>query len=246
MCQMQLNQHRFLYEQMGITPMGDIIGILRHAKAVSDQAARDNILAENETIKSVVKEPPVSSTAVCKETNNLLSWIFRNSLLILARSVVVATSRRSEPISKSAVRRVLPIHEGKYKVSLPKGTTKKTREILAKHSALQSDKSEKKSVFDRLNTKHVEIADSTSSEPPVKLPKPVSSIFNRLGNYKEAEKSSNVSSGILRSSLLMVGKVTTFHCLSYVKMFEILAGSWNRQTESSEADCYKASRSSHN
>lgn len=191
--------------------MGDIIGILRHAKAVSDQAARDNILAENESVKSVVKEPPVSST-VCNETNGTLSWIFPNNFLILARSVLVATSRRSEPVSKSAVRRVLPIHEGKYKVSLPKGTTKKTREILAKHSALQSDKSEKKSVFDRLNTKHVEVADSTSSEPPVKLPKPVSSIFNRLGNYKEADKGSNESSGILRSSLLMVGKVKVFGC----------------------------------
>lgn len=84
-------------------------------------------------------------------------------------------------------RRVLPEHEGKYKVSLPKGSTKKSREILAKHSAMQSDKMEKKSIFDRLNSKHVEIADSTSNDPQVKM----SSIFNRLGNYNELEKKVN-------------------------------------------------------
>lgn len=101
-------------------------------------------------------------------------------------------------------RRVLPEHEGKYKVSLPKGSTKKSREILAKHSAMQSDKTEKKSIFERLNSKHVEIADSTSNESQTKMP----SIFNRLGSYKELEKKvdrhSIAFSGILKGSQKMV------------------------------------------
>jgi Family of unknown function (DUF5577) len=98
------------------------------------------------------------------------------------------------------VRRVLPEHEGKYKVSLPKGSTKKTRDILAKHSALQSDKIKKKSIFERLNSKDVEMDDESSNEPIVKTS---ASIFNRLGNYKELEKPdrrSKGSSGILKNS----------------------------------------------
>lgn len=66
---------------------------------------------------------------------------------------------------------------------------------------MQSDKMEKKSIFDRLNSKDVEMADSTSSEPVVRVS---SSIFNRLGNYKELEKkiekNSIAFSGILKNS----------------------------------------------
>lgn len=101
-------------------------------------------------------------------------------------------------------RRVLPEHEGKYKILLPKGSTKKSREILAKHSAMKSDKIEKKSIFDRLS-KGEEIVDSTSNEPLVKVSNASSSIFNRLGNYKELEKKiekkSTAFSGILKSPL---------------------------------------------
>lgn len=79
-------------------------------------------------------------------------------------------------------RRVLPEHEGKYKISLPKGVTKKSREILAKHSAMQSDLIDKKSsIFDRLNNKEgkdIDMADSSSN----------ASIFKRLGSYKDASQ----------------------------------------------------------
>lgn len=78
-------------------------------------------------------------------------------------------------------RRVLPEHEGRYKISMPSGTTAKSRAIIAK---MQSDKQEKKSIFDRL-TSDVEIT-STSPDVGVKR-KSTKSIFNRLGNYKELE-----------------------------------------------------------
>jgi hypothetical protein len=67
-----------------------------------------------------------------------------------------------------------------------------------------ADKIEKKSIFARLNSKNVEVADSTSSEPLVRVSKATSSIFNRLGNYKElekkVEKNSIAFSGILKNS----------------------------------------------
>lgn len=64
--------------------------------------------------------------------------------------------------------------------------TKKSREILAKHSAMQSDLIEKKSsIFDRLNNKEGRDIDMTDSS---------SSIFNRLGSYKDASQKDKFAS----------------------------------------------------
>lgn len=147
--------------EMGIKPMGDIISILRHAKSVTDQSVREKILSL-EPARTIVKVRPTSP--VSSST---------------VASVAVAVPRR-----------VLPEHEGKYKVVLPKGVTKKSRDILAKHSAMQMDKVDaKKSVFDRLQpTNDVEMADSTSNETIVRVNKVSSSIFKRLGGYQEVEK----------------------------------------------------------
>lgn len=56
---------------MGITPMGDIISILRHSKTVTDQTARDKIMAENDSAKFVAKINPVSasSSSVTSKSN---------------------------------------------------------------------------------------------------------------------------------------------------------------------------------
>jgi len=71
---------------------------------------------------------------------------------------------------------------------------------------VQADKMEKKSIFDRLNSssKDFEMADSTSSEPQLRIVKATSSsIFNRLGGKKaldELERKSIAFSGILKNS----------------------------------------------
>lgn len=49
--------------QMGITPMGDIISILRHSKTVTDQTARDEIMAENQAMKIVAKINPAPAVS---------------------------------------------------------------------------------------------------------------------------------------------------------------------------------------
>lgn len=98
---------------------------------------------------------------------------------------IVASAPTRKPLAPS--RRVLPEHEGKYKVSLPKGSTEKTRAILAKRSEMKSDRIERKSIFERLNSSRII---DLEAEPEMKSSKPSSSssIFNRLGDYKELQK----------------------------------------------------------
>lgn len=52
----------YFRSQMGITPMGDIISILRHSKTVTDQTVREKIMAENESTKFVAKVNPQTSS----------------------------------------------------------------------------------------------------------------------------------------------------------------------------------------
>lgn len=64
---------------------------------------------------------------------------------------------------------------------------------------MQSDKiQEKKSIFERLQASSSDVEMRESPEPQVKISKS-SSIFNRLGSYKELDKKSSGASGILRT-----------------------------------------------
>lgn len=174
--------------QMGITTMGDIISILRHSKTVTEQSFREKIMAENESVKSVAKVNPVSSSQSSRVSSN-------------GKRPSGEPPKQTVSMSRTSVtvvpRRVLPEHEGKYKISLPKGSTQKSREILAKHSAMQSDVIEKKSsIFDRLNSKDVEMSEYKSPSS--------SSIFKRLGDFKNLElgkrNEDRFKSGILKAT----------------------------------------------
>lgn len=119
---MLLDLNKEYLREMGITPMGDIIAILRHAKQVSEQHVLDKVL--------ITDAPSPKSKA---KTKNLVSATTASpsSKPISASTVVNASANKGSPPTKPA-RRVLPEHEGKYKVTLPSGTTERSKQILAK------------------------------------------------------------------------------------------------------------------
>lgn len=84
------------------------------------------------------------------------------------------------PKSTRNARRVLPEHEGKYKVILPTGSTKQSKAILAKKHSLHADKLEKTSIFNRLTKNH------NSKNHEIGIEK--AAIFNRLGEFSELSK----------------------------------------------------------
>lgn len=112
-----------------------MVSFCRHAKAVYEQNARKKIMSqESEQI------PVAAVSAVAKERKIILNSIVSRSM----RSEVTPspTATAAEPVNSSSVshgvvlpkqaRRVLPEHEGRYKITLPSGTTKRSQEILAK------------------------------------------------------------------------------------------------------------------
>lgn len=111
------------------------MSLCRHAKAVYEQNAREKIMSqESEQI------PVAAVSAVAKERKIILNSTVSRSM----RSEVTPspTAASAAPVNSSSVsqgvvlakqaRRVLPEHEGRYKITLPSGTTKRSQEILAK------------------------------------------------------------------------------------------------------------------
>ncbi|XP_076312406.1 uncharacterized protein C19orf47 isoform X7 [Tachypleus tridentatus] len=146
----------YLYD-MGIKTMGDVIAILRQAKIVHDQALKDKMLGK-------VQTPNLSSSKKSTRVTPLKLSIKRKS-------------GEEAPVPK--VRRVLPEHEGGYKIKMPTGTTEKTRNILQKQGLAGVGLS-KRSVFDRLGESAVSSSTDLAEQK-------TSSVFKRLGVTRPSE-----------------------------------------------------------
>lgn len=88
----------------------------RHAKKVSEQNAREKVLAAEKQSVATLSVSPLVSTAS----------------IIRTASPIQTMKINSEGAPAKPARRVLPEHEGRYKIKLPSGTTERSKQILAK------------------------------------------------------------------------------------------------------------------
>ncbi|KAM9801644.1 uncharacterized protein C19orf47 homolog [Neosynchiropus ocellatus] len=184
---------------LGITVVGDIIAILKHAKQVHRQdmckMATEAISSGQTSVKAELRrtantpatrmianalshESPPPTPA--RRTDNCLSVTVSNMQASKSTKAVIsqpADEGNGLPAAKS--RRVTAEMEGKYIINMPKGTTARTRRILAQ----QAKKGLKRtSVFSRLGAESK--ADTTTSNN-----KPTG-VFSRLDKAGDAEPSS--------------------------------------------------------
>ncbi|CAD6997895.1 uncharacterized protein LOC101457644 isoform X2 [Ceratitis capitata] len=173
---MLMDLNKEYLREMGITPMGDIIAILRHAKTVSDQTAREKVLTNSEMCVPIAAVPanphlsqdhPTTTTKVRLKSVPVRSSTSGGSSSS-SRVFMKPFDEKEGPLPKQA-RRVLPEHEGKYKIKLPSGNTKRSKEILAKKEKLYSQRegTQRSQVFERLaknSASAIDLANEESDE----------------------------------------------------------------------------------
>ncbi|XP_062860494.1 uncharacterized protein C19orf47 homolog isoform X1 [Trichomycterus rosablanca] len=177
---------------LGITVIGDIIAILKHAKHVYRQ---DMCKMTSEAISSgqTSVQAELRRTANTPATRMIANALSRDSppstpahrpdnRLSVTISNKGAKTAASQPVAENGLpvkrRRVTAEMEGKYIINMPKGTTARSRRILAQQ-AKKAKILKRTSVFERLGSESK--ADSSATNK-------VSGVFSRLDKVNDAEK----------------------------------------------------------
>ncbi|XP_058243844.1 uncharacterized protein C19orf47 homolog isoform X2 [Hemibagrus wyckioides] len=175
---------------LGITVIGDIIAILKHAKHVYRQdmckMATEAISSGQTSVQAELRR--TANTPATRMIANALSRDSppstparrpdnRLSVTISNKSSKTVDSQPSADANGLPVkrRRVTSEMEGKYKISMPKGTTARSRRILAQQ-AKKAKSLKRTSVFERLGSE---------SKTDTATANKVTGVFSRLGKVDE-------------------------------------------------------------
>uniref|UniRef100_A0A1A7WMI2 Chromosome 19 open reading frame 47 n=1 Tax=Iconisemion striatum TaxID=60296 RepID=A0A1A7WMI2_9TELE len=173
---------------LGITVVGDIIAILKHAKQVYRQdmckMATEAISLGQTSVKAELRRtantpatrmianalshdsPPATPT---RRPDNRLSVTVSNSQANKNKAVLSQPADEGSGLPAAKRRRVTAEMEGKYIINMPKGTTPRTRRILAQ----QAKKGLKRtSVFERLGAESMADTTTNNNKP--------TGVFSRL------------------------------------------------------------------
>ncbi|XP_015450276.1 uncharacterized protein C19orf47 homolog isoform X3 [Pteropus alecto] len=197
---MLLDLNKEIMNELGVTVVGDIIAILKHAKVVHRQdmckAATESVPCSPSPIPGEVRRG-ASSAASRMIANSLhrdsppgtpprrpdtsaskISVTVSNKMAAKSAKAAVLARREEESLAvPTKRRRVTAEMEGKYIINMPKGTTPRTRKILEQQQAAKG--LHRTSVFDRLGAETK--ADTTTGNKPT-------GVFSRLGATPEMDE----------------------------------------------------------
>ncbi|XP_058136243.1 uncharacterized protein C19orf47 homolog isoform X4 [Dasypus novemcinctus] len=199
---MLLDLNKEIMNELGVTVVGDIIAILKHAKVVHRQdmckAATESVPCNPSPLPVEIRRGTSSAAASRMIANSLnrdsppstpprrpdtstskISVTVSNKMAAKSAKAAAALARREEEslTVPTKRRRVTAEMEGKYIINMPKGTTPRTRKILEQQQAAKG--LHRTSVFDRLGAETK--ADTTTGSKPT-------GVFSRLGATPEIDE----------------------------------------------------------
>ncbi|XP_057567316.1 uncharacterized protein C19orf47 homolog isoform X2 [Hippopotamus amphibius kiboko] len=198
---MLLDLNKEIMNELGVTVVGDIIAILKHAKVVHRQdmckAATESVPCSPSPLPSEIRRGASSAAASRMITNSLnrdsppgtpprrpdtstskISVTVSNKMAAKSAKAAALARREEESLTVATKRRrVTAEMEGKYIINMPKGTTPRTRKILEQQQAAKG--LHRTSVFDRLGAETK--ADTTTGNKPT-------GVFSRLGATPETDE----------------------------------------------------------
>ncbi|XP_055991638.1 uncharacterized protein C19orf47 homolog isoform X2 [Sorex fumeus] len=213
---MLLDLNKEIMNELGVTVIGDIIAILKHAKVVHRQdmckAATESVPCSTSSLpgdsrrgassaasrmiaNSLHRDSPAGTPPRRPDTStSKISVTVSNKMARSAKAA--AQARREESLAgPTKRRRVTAEMEGKYIINMPKGTTPRTRKILEQQAAKGPQRT---SVFDRLGAETK--ADTTTGSKPT-------GVFSRLGAQEADEDAAWDSDRDSTSSVLQYAGV---------------------------------------
>ncbi|KGL80951.1 Uncharacterized protein C19orf47, partial [Tinamus guttatus] len=180
---MLLDLNKEIMNELGITIVGDIIAILKHAKVVYRQVGRSSgtagpgiVSATRMIANSLSRDsPPAPPGRRPDASASKISITVSNKLAAKNAKAGPCDAVDEGPAVPVKRRRVTAEMEGKYIIHMPKGTTPRTKKILEQQAAKGLQRT---SVFDRLGAETR--ADTTAAGKPT-------GVFSRLGDALDGD-----------------------------------------------------------